>query len=1591
VVADSGIVIESKNAVKQERLNADIKKCENVKKFLSNEIGAADQEMFPVPIMMFNEFYARITKLISSLTFSKIRLLHALKGEADEILAQLAVDPSSLLLGNDSDFFFVDNINYVPFNEFRITEARVYSRASVATAVGISPDRMTALALFLGNDYTKTSKKRRPHLDELVKEFKKRPSDFQNGIEEYSVEFYANKPQGNCIDSVCALLQQQEKVGAYRPVDETEETILLPRPTRSRPSDKFSSILSRVTSEAIVVSLQVYDKLDGKCSEKNLGQAIDEAVGSFQLKFWDMNSPIKLSALCMTKESSSHLLSQLPEGYSNIYLLAYSYQVICLWFLNRMRFHSGMSILPSHYFCLATFFQGVHLRVRKEKDMKSTEMKPITTEPCIGSTSSESLPVDLCKDEILLNIASNRIVIVHGETGSGKSSRIPVFLMEGSSRNKIMVSQPRRIAARSLFNRVRDVVGPALQDQIGLRLGGGVREELNNTTRLWYVTTGYLTRKLAGDPGYFNSFSHLIIDEIHERSVDMDIVCFLIKKLLEENSTIKIVLMSATIQAALFKDYFKVPNDPLFVGSKRFRLTELYLDSEEMKQSVPSHCHQALKLNLCALNEVTLNGRISMSMNMPKTYLTNLYKVAVGLTQNLAKTFPESAILIFVSGITDIFALFDHFDRESKNLECVAIHSSIPHEEQMEAWTPAKPNHVKVIIATNSAESSVTLPQVDHVICLGMKRVVEYDLETQASNLANQWVSQASGIQRAGRTARTRPGTVYRLYTKDLWALLPAFDVAEIHMAPMDSVVMLLKSMFKGPVVPMLLELLDPPKSSTGHQAILNLHALGILDGPDDKTCVLTKLGEFSASLSVDIKLCLTIARGVIFGCLPEAIALSAIGSVEQSPFRVASSLVLKDPAEYHRVMLTSFSSKAYFDGGLYSEPLALLRLLAVYTKTPNNLQRSFCMSYGIAYTRMQRMAMAHRHLIESVCNTRKYKKVDVALPAAETLLMEPELVNRLKFILLMSTPGHLLQYSNSNDVCNRVARIGAEKEGYVGFKWYANIREPEASYTVINVPSYVNDAEIALLFPHGTEWFIPTSTLSNRWVFNFDIFEEGFFLEFPETSKDLISALELFNFRDLLITPSELEDSSQMHSESQIDDPSQITLSSFLKQPSKKKNSKKNSFWAIRLKWRIHRKKPSEEVSSDSNNFSYDGNFSYDDLDHDFMRREPIEPPVLGDFLDLLVIPACQWFMDNLMQCFENKLKIIVQTEHYVVLQFPEPDMRHEYIFPGGEVTINLSEKDGERGLLELYATSNMERTREWVSTLFGEDVKLELESSHRFPTSLKPVFVRNHKGGETVPCIPFGFRALVAHASGNRPRTEVKYIQQEHKNKQGYTVKENVASFSIPGNLCSRFGPCFKNVPLSLKDSNIGERNVFCRQRSVRNVFLSGHSIEGTVVPMERVNVYGVAGTITLLAANDKKVIHSAAANYVTLFPPGEKWIDSALACLNSTTRKHLDAETQSLCNQTRLKIWELLNSKDADFSKLDEDLIEVFDKVFGEFQFCAEPLNRYIDQPPQADQVILISKRPEDQSLEEVTNKPKSSLSLTPLAVSRRRKKT
>lgn len=371
-----------------------------------------------------------------------------------------------------------------------------------------------------------------------------------------------------------------------------------------------------------------------------------------------------------------------------------------------------------------------------------------------------SLPVFAYREELLQAVEDYQTIIIVGETGSGKTTQIPQYLVEAGYTNdgkKIGCTQPRRVAAMSVAARVSE----EMNTKIGREVGYSIRFEdcTSEKTIIKYMTDGMLLREFLNEPD-LNSYKVLIIDEAHERTLHTDILFGLVKDIAKYRKDLKILISSATLDAEKFSAYFD--DAPIFrIPGRRYPVTTYYTKSPEAD------------------------------------YLA----AAVTTTMQIHLTQPDGDILVFLTGQEEIESLQERLvfigkklKGKMKELIVVPIYASLPPELQAEIFKPTPVGSRKVVLATNIAETSITIDGISYVIDPGFCKMNTYNPRNGLESLVITPCSRASANQRSGRAGRVGPGKCFRLYTA--WAFKNEMDentIPEIQRTNLGNVVLLLK------------------------------------------------------------------------------------------------------------------------------------------------------------------------------------------------------------------------------------------------------------------------------------------------------------------------------------------------------------------------------------------------------------------------------------------------------------------------------------------------------------------------------------------------------------------------------------------------------------------------------------------------------------------------------------------------------------------------------------------------------------------------------------------------------------------------------
>jgi len=517
----------------------------------------------------------------------------------------------------------------------------------------------------------------------------------------------------------------------------------------------------------------------------------------------------------------------------------------------------------------------------------------------------------------------------------------------------VIVTQPRRIAALALSRRVAEQRQVELGTKVGYRIGQGDHNDSKNTS-ITFVTVGYMLQYLAHNPSVMDRYTHVVLDEVHERSMDMDLLNLLIKKLLPISTT-KIVVMSATLQSGVFGEYFTPQNETvlpaIFVGARRFPVEKIYL--EDMLEAIPI-VKKALGSTFCKLIKTFDSDAKGQGPQAEVTPDTR--NIICQLVRRLAQ--PGECILVFLPGIAEIEDIQDDLESLSGMpvpLQILVLHSIVPKEEQDLIMCPAQDGHCKLILSTNIAESSITIPDVRIILDSGLQRSILYDDARRMSALMRTWCPQSSATQRAGRAGRVAPGKIFYLYTRAFHdTRMPEFETPEMNRVPLEHTVLQVKSLLSnfGTTTQVLSQAMTPPPTERVLFAIKKLFEVGAITSNDESAQV-SQLGRMAASLPIDLWLVKLILLGHTFGLMAEAIVMAASLSL-QDVFAMPSRLFMRNQQQYIESLKKNFTQRFKYDNGCYSEPLTYLAVYHAWLlseKKPHSASE-----LGLSYQRMPQL-----------------------------------------------------------------------------------------------------------------------------------------------------------------------------------------------------------------------------------------------------------------------------------------------------------------------------------------------------------------------------------------------------------------------------------------------------------------------------------------------------------------------------------------------------------------------------------------------------------------------------------------------------------
>ncbi|CAJ1935647.1 unnamed protein product [Sphenostylis stenocarpa] len=453
-----------------------------------------------------------------------------------------------------------------------------------------------------------------------------------------------------------------------------------------------------------------------------------------------------------------------------------------------------------------------------------------------------SLPIVQYEEKIIETVERNPVVVVIGETGSGKSTQLSQMIHRRGY-GKIAVTQPRRVAAVSVARRVAHELGVQLGEEVGYAIR--FEDRTSHNTRIKYLTDGVLLRESLANPE-LKEYSVIILDEAHERSLNTDILMGLMKRLVKvRSSDLKVLITSATLDGDKVSKFF-ADCPVLNIPGKLYPVEVLY------------------------------------SSERPSSYLESSLKTALDIHLHQ----PEGDVLIFMTGQDDIEKLVSKLEDKVRALEegscmdaiILPLHGSLPPELQMRVFSRPPPNCRRIIVATNIAETSLTVDGVVYVIDCGYVKQRQYNPSSGMYSLDVVQISKVQANQRAGRAGRTRPGKCYRLYPSRFYndEFLDV-TVPEIQRSSLAGSVLYLKSLDLPDIDILRFDFLDPPSSESLQDALKQLYLIDAID----ENGAITSIGQKMAELPLEPSLARTLMEAKNYGCLSEALIVAAMLSVE--------------------------------------------------------------------------------------------------------------------------------------------------------------------------------------------------------------------------------------------------------------------------------------------------------------------------------------------------------------------------------------------------------------------------------------------------------------------------------------------------------------------------------------------------------------------------------------------------------------------------------------------------------------------------------------------------------------------------------------
>ncbi|MGP4952482.1 ATP-dependent RNA helicase HrpA, partial [Psychrobacter sp. T6-1] len=604
------------------------------------------------------------------------------------------------------------------------------------------------------------------------------------------------------------------------------------------------------------------------------------------------------------------------------------------------------------------------------------------------------LPVSQRADDLVQAIIDNQVIIVAGETGSGKTTQLPKLAMLAGRgiTGQIGHTQPRRLAARSVSNRIAEELGEKLGNTVSFKIRFNEQGTAQSVVKL--MTDGILLAELGHDR-FLSKYDTIIIDEAHERSLNIDFIMGYLKKLLPKRPDLKVIITSATLDTQRFSEYFsrydnklkRQVNAPIFnVEGRSFPVEVRYrpLTDEPVTSSDD-------------------DSYDDFEENLPRAVVAAVEEC---FHDAQSKGHADQAdILIFAATEAEIRELQDVLERHGpKHTEVLPLFARQTYEEQQRIFQPSGRGR-RIVIATNVAETALTVPGIRYVIDLGFARISRYSYRSRVQRLPIEAISQAAANQRKGRCGRVAPGVCIRLYSEEDFSGRPEFTEPEILRTNLASVILQMANLRLGSVDDF--EFIEPPDSrlvTDGHKL---LDELGAIASKNEQTTTqnskhkrkptldhlrLTPTGQKMARMPIDPRLARMLVAGSDFDCIREMLIVVAALAVQDPRERPANK---RQQADQKHAEFRQDDSDFLFYLSLWK---ALFEKDEDGNKLSGNQRKQFTKKNYLSFPRVREWSQTHRQLVQMVTDLKLTDKENSEAVNSDPTSINDEEIKAVKY-----------------------------------------------------------------------------------------------------------------------------------------------------------------------------------------------------------------------------------------------------------------------------------------------------------------------------------------------------------------------------------------------------------------------------------------------------------------------------------------------------------------------------------------------------------------------------------------------------------------